>query len=152
MKAIVYLHYLEDTAKKNKFEVRRVNSWTAYDWLSKATTSKITKTMELRKANATVHDLLRVALLLEHGGVMINQADTFFFENGFKWIESMLSGSSSSKDHTCESTDTKILLAQDEHPYFRIKYSSAFIAVKSGNNLLKEVFEEMMFFYKQGRF
>ena len=149
MKTIVYLNYLEDQARKNQFEVRKVNSWTAYNWLSKGTTEWITKTMELRKANATVHDLLRVALLLEHGGVMINEVDTFIFEGGFKWLENVLSGAySANKDYSCDSASAKILMAQDEHPYYVTKYSSSFIAVKSGNSLLREVLEEMIFFYK----
>jgi len=39
-------HYFNYTGHKNGYEVRIVDSWTAYDWLSKPTIHKITKAIQ----------------------------------------------------------------------------------------------------------
>ena len=37
MESDIYVNYLETFAKKQEYEVRMVNSWSAYDWLSNPT-------------------------------------------------------------------------------------------------------------------
>jgi len=59
-------------AKKNDFEIRVVNSWNAYDWLSAKTVQKITKTMQNMRIDQKVNELLQMGLLMENGGLMVN--------------------------------------------------------------------------------
>jgi len=47
----------------NDYDVRIVNSWTAYDYLSNGTIANITATMQKVKINETVCNLLKLALL-----------------------------------------------------------------------------------------
>ena len=42
-------NFIIEKAKESEFEIRFVNAWTAYQWLSNATISRITKTMQNRK-------------------------------------------------------------------------------------------------------
>jgi hypothetical protein len=42
-------NFIAQKARESGFEVRFVNAWTAYDFLSHKTTEKITKTMQNRK-------------------------------------------------------------------------------------------------------
>lgn len=65
------LHYFNDTGRSRGYEVRIVNSWTAYDWLDSETIAGITKTIQNTKIDETVSSLLKLALLIKHGGVMV---------------------------------------------------------------------------------
>ena len=73
----IYVNYLETFAKKQNYEVRMVNSWSAYDWLSNSTIENITKTMQNNLIDETVHNILKLALLADNGGIMADWG-TFF--------------------------------------------------------------------------
>ena len=88
MKEQVYFYHFNETAIKNGYEVRIANSWNAYDWLSQETTAKITKTMPISKVDEPIHSVLKMALLMENGGVLVNQFDTVFL-GSLDWIEEM---------------------------------------------------------------
>lgn len=64
-------NFIIQKAIKSKFEIRFVNSWSAYDWLSNETSEKITKAMQNNKFEQKVDDLLKIAILMEHGGLLI---------------------------------------------------------------------------------
>lgn len=64
-------NFIIHKAKQSGYEIRFVDSWSAYDWLTKDITNKITYAMQNSKLEQSVDDLLRLALLLEHGGIMI---------------------------------------------------------------------------------
>lgn len=64
-------------------------SWSAYEWLSPETTAKITKAMQNNKFQQRVGDLLRLGLLMEHGG-MILKIQECFLVNDFKWVHNYL--------------------------------------------------------------
>ena len=68
------------------YEVRVVDSWTAYDWLSPETIKTVTETIQNTKLDETVSNLLKLALLVEHGGVMFVTLEVMFVRNNFKWI------------------------------------------------------------------
>ena len=89
MHELVYLHHFNDTAHKFGYDFRFANSWNSYDWLSEETTAKISKAMQNSKVDDTVHNLLKIALLMENGGVLISQFDIFFRSESLKWIENM---------------------------------------------------------------
>lgn len=82
-------NYLVAMANDSKYEVRIANSWNAYQWISNDTTQKITKTMQNRVIEEKVDDLLRLALLMENGGVFIKLTEVLLVEN-FNWVESYL--------------------------------------------------------------
>ena len=63
-----------------------VNSWTAYDWLSNKAISQITKAMQNSRIDELVDNLLKLALLLEHGGILIGNIDTILVRDSFQWV------------------------------------------------------------------
>jgi hypothetical protein len=71
--------------------VRIVNSWTAYDWLSPEVISNITKSIQKNQVDETVCSLLKLALLIEHGGIMVARNNFLLPTNDFKWIEDIFS-------------------------------------------------------------
>lgn len=68
-------NYYIDYGQNLGYEVRLVNSWTAYDWLSEGSIQNITSTMGRVKIDVGVDDLLILALLMEHGGVIMKNRD-----------------------------------------------------------------------------
>ena len=72
-------------AAKSKFQVRVVNSETAYDWLMQETQIKITKTMQNMKIDVSINQVLKTALLMEHGGVMIKPRESLLVDN-LQWL------------------------------------------------------------------
>ena len=62
-------------AKESGLEVRVANSWNAYDYLSKQTAQRITKAMQNMRIDQKVNELLKVALLMEHGGVLVSPSE-----------------------------------------------------------------------------
>jgi hypothetical protein len=89
MSEMIYLYHFNTTAISFGYEVRMVNSWTAYDWLSENMIQRITKARMNAKADEGVHNMLKLALLLEHGGVLVNQFDTVVLSKEFRWLEDM---------------------------------------------------------------
>lgn len=51
--------------------------------------------MQNSKVDQTIHNVLKLSLLMENGGIIINQVDTIFLGEGFNWIEEMFNGNSS---------------------------------------------------------
>ena len=85
----IYFQLFNHTGVQSGYEVRLANSWNAYDWLSNQTTTAITKAMHNSKVDEGVHNLLKIALLMEHGGMLINQIDIVMLGNGFAWLHDM---------------------------------------------------------------
>ena len=91
-------NYLRRAAEDSGFEVRFVNSWSAYEWLSPETESKITKTKHRSVLEHKVDDLLRWGLLMEHGGVMIKLWENFFNEKNLDWLNKYMQVGDDPKD------------------------------------------------------
>lgn len=53
------------------FEVRVVDDLSAYDWLSEETVRFIKRSHQRSVVDIPVYELLRLALLYEHGGVSV---------------------------------------------------------------------------------
>lgn len=73
-------------AKESNYEIRFINSWSAYEWLSNKTIERITHTMQNTKYEQKVDDLLRMAILKEHGGIIMKLDETFYIDDNFDWI------------------------------------------------------------------
>lgn len=73
-----------------------VNSWTAYDWLSQSMILQITKTIQNAKIDETVDNLLKLALLIEHGGVMSSDIPVIFVDDNLNWMLKMFTNSNHS--------------------------------------------------------
>jgi len=84
-------------AEESGFEFRAVSTWSAYNYLSPEMTQRITKTMHNSKTENTVFDLLRLALLIEHGGVSLVLYETLLTEN-LDWLINIFSGQPSETD------------------------------------------------------
>jgi hypothetical protein len=65
--------------------VRTVNAWDAYQWLSPEITADITRTMQNMRIEESVNDLLRLALLIEHGGIMVKVDQALAIDN-LDWL------------------------------------------------------------------
>jgi hypothetical protein len=89
MSEAIYFYYFNATASKFGYDVRFANSWNAYNWLSQDTIHRISNARQKSKVDEPVHNMLKVALLMEHGGLLVNQADVVFLGDDFKWIEDM---------------------------------------------------------------
>ncbi len=62
-------------ARESGYEIRITNSWSAYEWLSEETEQAITSAMQNMQIEEKVNDLLRIALLMEHGGVIMKVSE-----------------------------------------------------------------------------
>ena len=74
-------HYLIHVAEKSGWEVRKVTSRTAYEYISPEINRIITSTMQHTLIEEKVDDLLRLALLLDNGGVMVRVTEALPVEN-----------------------------------------------------------------------
>jgi hypothetical protein len=84
---LLYLYHFNHTFRSQGYEVHLVNSLTAYDHIpSNHTVARITQTMQASQIDEGVDNLLKLALLAEHGGVMINAFDTVFPQDDLRWI------------------------------------------------------------------
>jgi hypothetical protein len=75
--------------KQSGYEVRVVDSITAYEWLSPEIVEAIRKAKHNSKIFIHVSELLRLALLIEHGGLSIRPGRILLTEN-LDWIDSIL--------------------------------------------------------------
>lgn len=64
-------HYLIHVAEQSGWEVRNVTSQTAHEHMSSEVYGIITSTMQHVLIEEGVHDLYRLGLLLDNGGVMV---------------------------------------------------------------------------------
>jgi hypothetical protein len=90
-------HNLIHFAKQAEYEVRIVNNLNAYDWLSEESIAFIKETHQKSKVNLNVYELLRLALLYEHGGVSLRLPNVMMLEN-LDWVEDLLQGQVSPED------------------------------------------------------
>ena len=70
---------------QSQWKVVIVNSKTAYDYLSPEITQRITYTMQHMLIEEKVNDLLRLALLMENGGIVIRVTEALPL-SGFNWL------------------------------------------------------------------
>lgn len=74
-----------EMGKLTGLEVKMVSSLDAYDHLSEQSRIKITKTMQNMKINEKVNELYKMALLMEHGGLMISPSQILLTQN-LSWV------------------------------------------------------------------
>lgn len=63
-------------ANKSGFNARIINNYNAYEWLSEDLTELIRSTLHKSKFDFRVGQLLRLALLIEHGGISVEMPNT----------------------------------------------------------------------------
>jgi hypothetical protein len=84
---LVYLNNLQETLLSQGYKVYQVNSFNAYDFISDQNTiDRISRAIQGTQIDETVHNLLKLALLAEHGGLLIDSYDTVLVKNT-SWIE-----------------------------------------------------------------
>ena len=64
-------HYIIHIANQSGWEVKRVDSRTAYQYITEQTAKKISYTMQNMLIEEKVNDLIRLALLMDNGGIAI---------------------------------------------------------------------------------
>jgi hypothetical protein len=75
MYTLFYLYHHKHVFEQFGYEVRLVNSLTSYDFLTNKTVYMISKAMQNSKVDETIHSVLKLALIMENGGVLLNQPD-----------------------------------------------------------------------------
>ena len=77
MESDIFVNYYEDFGQRAGYQVRFVNSWNSYDWFSNSTAEMITRTMQNCLIDEGVHTLLKLAILHENGGVLMEWGNFF---------------------------------------------------------------------------
>lgn len=140
----IQLDYFQHLAVLNGYEARIVDSWTAYDWLSAPMISKITKTIQNTKMDVTVCDLLKLGLLMEHGGIMIGNLQIIMTSNSFSWLEKMFHNVDNDKSFKIDPKAAEIYVPvvqpTGEYNYY---FSQNIIAAVPNSRLIVESFKMM---------
>ena len=84
----IFLNYYVQLAKANKYEVRYANSWNSYDWIKQENIDIITQTMSIAQIDERIHTILKIALLHDNGGILMNWG-SYFIRQDFNWLEQM---------------------------------------------------------------
>ena len=88
MESDIFINYYDLFVRNKGYEVKYVNSWSAYDWISSETIKKITKIRSNILIDEPVHNMLKLAILYENGGILATSNCIFLSEN-FRFIEGM---------------------------------------------------------------
>ena len=99
---IIYVYHLKAVAAKNNYQVRIVDSWSAYDWIGPGTSGRITHAIQNSKIDEGVSSLLKLAILIENGGIMIGNLDSISISGNFEWIENMFGKGGKGEVYTCD--------------------------------------------------
>jgi len=133
----VMSHYLIHVANQSGWEVKPVNSWSAYGHLNPDTQMKITDTMQRMYLEEKVHDLYKLGLLIDKGGVVISPTELLPIEN-FSWIEKFFMSTQEELEHF---KATKVLLFQKfSHSKTVYEIQDFFIAAAKGSILIRDTF------------
>lgn len=100
----VFIYYYNSTVPKYGYEIRLINSWNAYDWLTEITTQRITKAMQNTRLDASVSSFLKLGILLENGGILISAHDFLIISQNLNWIEDLFVASEDnlSENYLCD--------------------------------------------------
>jgi hypothetical protein len=127
-------NFIVQKAEESGYEVRKVNSWSAYQWLSEKTKNKITKSMQNIQIEEKVNEVLKLALLMEHGGLMFRVSETLLVD-GLEWI--MLEF----KEASSRSEAEVLLFSEKEKPEGRYEYQDFFVAARPRSKLVSDAFD-----------
>lgn len=81
--------HLMHVGKKSGFDVRVVDVFTAYGWLSPQMAERVRVAKHKSKYMLAVEELLRVALLVEHGGLFV-RFPRYIFPGDLEWLYQIL--------------------------------------------------------------
>lgn len=130
-----------------------MNSWNAYDYLNENTIARISLAMQKSKVDEPIHALLKMALLIENGGVIMNQLDYGVAGSSFDWIERMFNykGKDYEIFYGCKPSKSYVyMLAEPGSGILQKRYSDSFMAAVPGSLLLTEAFHLMINFVLTG--
>jgi hypothetical protein len=125
--------------KEDGFEVRVVNNLNAYDWLSEEMINFVKSTHQNSKVDLPIYELLRLALLYEHGGVSIRLPNVLLME-GLGWVDGLMQGSRKLDNETmrglsCRWPGPEMIVIHETRPK-GIWYKDDFIAARPKGRLL----------------
>ena len=132
-------NYVQERGIASGYEVRLINSLTAYEWLSNDTTQKITHAMQNRKLEVFVDDLLRLGVLMEHGGLLLKVSETLLISD-LQWLD----------DYFNEENNTTEVLLFTEGARSQLQYQEYFFAALPQSSLFTDVFKYMCQVYSTG--
>lgn len=81
--------HLIHVGHKSGFDVRVVDAFSAYDWLSPQMVERVRVAKHKSKYILAVEELLRVALLVEHGGLSV-RFPRYIFPGDLEWLYQIL--------------------------------------------------------------
>ena len=139
--------------KQGGFEVRVVNNLNAYDWLSEETTALVREIKHKSKVELPVFELLRLALLYEHGGIAIRLPSILLME-GLGWVEELLREGSPDgaerKALSCQLPDPQIVMLHEDREDGSLWYRDDFVAAKPKARLFITLLKEIAKITKSG--
>jgi len=120
----VYYHLFNHTAVHAGFEVRFANSWNSYDWLSNHTIANITKAMQNSKVDERIHNILKLALLMENGGMLINQIDIVLLGDDFDWVHELFEyeGQDFEEKFVCNPKRSFVFMSRSPPEFIDVRY------------------------------
>jgi len=101
---------------------------------------RVSSTIQNTQLDETVSNLLKLALLIENGGIMVGDLDTIFINGSLLWIEEMFGGGAKGDKYTCSPSRAEIYMPSFQDPLFGTKYYENVIAALPGAALLYETF------------
>ena len=128
-------------AEGSSYEARQVDYLTSYKWLSEPTIDAVKNARSGAKISNSVNDLLRLALLMEHGGVMVDISTTLF-----------LSSIQEASKHFLGQPNAEVLLLSKQRD--KVSNSSSFgldlVVAKPKSQLFTEMFAQACRVFETG--
>ncbi len=108
--------------------------------------------MQNSKVDEGVHNLLKLALLMENGGILINQIDIMLLGDGFGWLHDMFESQDKHYQETyvCEPKSSFVFMSRSSRESIDVRYYDNFVAAVPHSRLLKEAFEVLTGFITHG--
>lgn len=104
--------------------------------------------MQRSKVDQSVHPLLKLALLIENGGIMVNQPDTAIFGSSLDWLQEMFFAGISANHYRfrCHPMKSFVFLLEDPISDIKKLYSDAFVGSVPRSHFLEKVFDTISSF------
>jgi hypothetical protein len=150
VEAVVARHLMH-VARQSGFEVRAVDCLSAYDWLTPEMAEWVRRTKHKSKYILAVEELLRIALLVEHGGLSV-LLPNHVFPDSLAWLydlleqplESLVEGQAAQAVEYCSSgKDAEVVLFYEKGAKGERTYEDWLIFARKESRLLRETFAEM---------
>lgn len=108
--------------------------------------------MQNRKVDQSVHSVLKMALLLEQGGLLLNRPDVFFLGNDLQWLENMFeSNDKTYPSYECQPSKS-FLYISDSGTKYNPSNTASLLAAVPNSAILSKTFNATLTYLVTGLF